>query len=231
MTVDMSLPSLSSLSPELQLAVFRSLDTFADVSALMRTSQLFHAIWKVHMRYICSALLPRAIDCLGDAQDLLDIQERLTPNWQQAATHDIRRIKRLLSTQRIAYESGRRFEADYKKWSGKSGRRFSLVNPVDRIRFMQCYYRFWAFFEMFPSSNSVDKSLYMPLRYTGQSQDLHWLLTHAWKVRMVRFGLVKDLKHWPDVDVFIDDMGHLFRLVQLSSDETKLYYEIVDFLG
>lgn len=200
-----SSPSLSSFPPELQLAVFKSLDSFADVSALMRTSKLFHTTWIVHMKCICSTLLPRAIDCLGEAQDLLNVQERFTPNWQNGAPHDICRIKRLLFTQRFAHAVGRSFEAIYKKSSRKSDRWFSLVNPVDRKHFVQCYYRFRTYFAIFPSSTPVDKCL-------------------------IHFCLVKDLKPWPDMEVFIANMGHILSPVQLSSDEISLYFEILDFL-
>lgn len=71
----MASPSLVPLAPKLQLALFRSMDDFADISALICTSIFFHAIWTVHVRSICSAVLPRVIDCLADAQDLLDMQK------------------------------------------------------------------------------------------------------------------------------------------------------------
>ncbi|MCJ1266054.1 hypothetical protein MMC22_005936 [Lobaria immixta] len=197
----MSSPSLSSLPPELQLAVFRSLDNFADVSALMRTNQLFHAIWMLHMSSISSAVLPRVIDCLDNAQDLLDTQERFTlrnftQRQQPVAPFKIHRIAQLLSNQRIAYEVGRRFEAHCKVSSRKSGQQFVFENPVNRRWFMLCYYHIWTFEDMCPGLNTMKGGLYIPLKNTGRSQDLHVLLKYSWRCWRSQFHLSVDKTTW-----------------------------------
>lgn len=179
----MASPSLSSLARELQLTIFQSLDSFADVSALMRTSQVFHAIWTLNMSSICSHVLPRAIVCLADAQDLIVIQERSTPN-EMVPQNDILgtgRIKQLLSNQHSAYAVCRRIEASCKASSGEYKSPFVITNHTERLHFLRRYYRFWTFFEIFKtcSTHRVITATLKNLRSDERSRDMILVFTQV----------------------------------------------------
>lgn len=67
--------SILNLPSEIILHVFQSVDSFAEVVALNRTRRIFHDTWRLNATSICNAVLPQAIDCFFDAQELVRAQD------------------------------------------------------------------------------------------------------------------------------------------------------------
>ena len=67
--------SLPALAPELKIQIFKSMDSFSSVAILSSTSRTFHNLWKSDAKSICNAVLQRTIECLPEAQVLLDAQK------------------------------------------------------------------------------------------------------------------------------------------------------------
>ena len=224
----MTSPSLSTLAPELQLAIFTSLDSFVDVAALRRTSQQFHAIWILHRTNISSAVLRRAIDCLDDAQDFLDMQERFTVNRKEVAPR--RRIHRLFRNQEIAYDVCRRFEADCKASPEHNISAFTIISSADRIQFLRCYYRFQTFVEMCPLSRRMEKLVNRVLMEPRFSSQVYILLKSACDERWRKRQFVWEAAIWQAVDALFESIGRACTNVQNSPLETRLYGKLLEFL-
>lgn len=209
-------PALSSLPPELHLALFQSLDNFADVSALMRTGQQFHTIWMLHTTSICSAILPRAVDCLAVAQELLEGQERFA-DWQNKSPHEvaISRATMLLYNQQMAYQACRNMKASYEPIAQQYQRilPFVAANPANEIRFIRCLYRFWAVFHvgfMTPEPGPVTiivRSYEALLREPGVSLHARTLMLWILDQRRRTSKPDSDLKVWQLVDMVFAEMG------------------------
>lgn len=87
------------------------------------------------MNSICSAALPRVINCLVNAQDLLDIQECSSSDWQRAPPDkeiDILWIKLLVAHQPVAHEACRKMEDGCKATPEKHKLQIIIVNLTDR---------------------------------------------------------------------------------------------------
>lgn len=69
--------TIINLPPELILNIFQSLDNFASVNALVRTSRIFYHTWLSNPASISDAVLPRVIHFFEQASKLVHIQERL----------------------------------------------------------------------------------------------------------------------------------------------------------
>ena len=57
----MSGNSLLTLSNELIIEIFRSMDSFARATSFSSTSRIFRAIWEMHPRWICYGVLSGTI--------------------------------------------------------------------------------------------------------------------------------------------------------------------------
>ena len=146
-TPTMSQASLPALAPELKIQIFKSMDSFSSVAILSSTSRTFHNLWKSDAKSICDAVLQRTIECLPEAQVLLDAENSSyqTIDAQDLGTsqegHDafqqaILRSQRLLvnadaallAFEKFRYEMFEVFESDRK------------MSPLERTPFVQAYY-------------------------------------------------------------------------------------------
>lgn len=221
---------ISSLSSELHLALFKSLDNFADVSALMRTSQHFHAIWTVHTTSICSAVLPQVIDCLTEAKELIESQERFSSYLQKKTkqTVEIVRVKMLLENQRIAYRAIRGMKADYQGNPAQYERILPFIdtNPANEIRFLRCLYRFWAVIHaglMTPDPRQY--FLYVKSYKSFWQNPVVALRARTVMVRICDqrrrvFGSEADVKVWEVVDKVFAEMGQFVAKEQRLRDSS-----------
>ena len=93
-----------NLPPELILNIFRSLDNFRSVNALVRTSRIFYHTWLSNPASISDAVLPRVVYFFEQASKLVHIQERLlvSNTFQENTPRNavILRTKRFLINER-----------------------------------------------------------------------------------------------------------------------------------
>lgn len=96
--------TIINLPPELILNIFQSLDNFASVIALVRTSRIFYHTWLSNPASISDAILPRVIHFFEQASQLVHIQEKLlvSNTFQENTPRNavILRTKRFLSNER-----------------------------------------------------------------------------------------------------------------------------------
>ena len=144
-------PSLSNIPPEIQITVFQSLANLSDGASLARTSRTFNEIWRLNTASICDAMLPRIIDCLDDAANLIEAQA-YSENLVEAPGQDrnlvaIQRAQRYLSNQNAAHHACDVFADDViSNFEGLIVDRLEVLSSTERPRFIQAYYQVWLFY-------------------------------------------------------------------------------------
>ena len=68
-------PPFQRMPVELLRAVFVDLDSMSEVANLSCVSKASYRAWKVHARFICSAVVPRSVRCIDDAEALAEVQQ------------------------------------------------------------------------------------------------------------------------------------------------------------
>lgn len=140
----------TTLPPELILDILESADSFAEVAALIRTARIFYDIWELNATTISHTILPRVINCVSDAQELVSAKERAhaQQQHQQRSVHEaaIHRTKRFLSDARTVSLACDFFEADVVLRLGVHGGMHPPdLTSTERTRFKHSYYRAWTF--------------------------------------------------------------------------------------
>ncbi len=143
----MSQASLLALAPELKIQIFKSMDSFSSVASLSSTSRTFHNLWKSDVKSICDAVLQRSIECLPEAQVLLDAKDSsqwpidaqdlgTSQDGHGAFQRAIQRSHRLLVNADRALLAFEDFGYEMPDVS-EPGRK---VSPFERTSFVQAYY-------------------------------------------------------------------------------------------
>lgn len=78
---------LPNVAPELLIQIFKSLNSFADVTSLSSTCRKMSVVWKRNARVICDAILTRTIPCFTQAQDFINAQEKAESDKQPDFSH------------------------------------------------------------------------------------------------------------------------------------------------
>ncbi len=123
------------------------MDSFSSVASLSSTSRTFHNLWKSDAKFICDAVLQRTIECLPEAQLLLDAQEssqyaveflalHTSPEGHDAFQQAILRSQRLFFNDYAASWAFDYF--GYEMYEVSELRR--KMSPFERKPFVQAYY-------------------------------------------------------------------------------------------
>ena len=72
--------TLTDLASQLLIHIFKSSDSFADVTSLSSISRRMFIIWKTNVDVIGDAILPRTVSCFAQARELVEAQEKATGN-------------------------------------------------------------------------------------------------------------------------------------------------------
>lgn len=231
--------SFSDLAPEIVLMIFQSLSSFADVVALMRATHRFHDIWTLNVPRICSAVLPRAIDCIADAEGFIAVKSqnpklpKLGRVKYTRSGHDkiFRPIKRFLALQRIVNIACDIYESEVLETPGARIHHptLTLTRP-ERQRFIHCYYRVWTYVEM---ANAHHFKQLLSLRWDFMEnismRDAHDLFEMCyWLRKKCRYELLKPLgitNAWNMAGKWDDALEEISLHCEFKKDKIPQYAE------
>ena len=159
---------------ELILRVFEYFDSFSQVASLVRVSRLFYDVWKLKATTIADAILPRAVLCFNDAQELVRVQTLAETQYDRHDQEDnaaaLYRTKQLVFNHRIvlrAYNQWNKYTA--KRDTGPGKKKYPESYYHDRVhlrrrarfRYIRCFYYLWilAILQQNPSSEPQQLSL------------------------------------------------------------------------
>ncbi|KAI9836774.1 MAG: hypothetical protein M1819_000939 [Sarea resinae] len=184
---------LTTLPPELILAIFKEMASFTDVGSLMLTAPVLHNVWKSHAQTILDTLLPRLIFCFPEAQGLATAQEfsefteslgskTFKPGEEPQQPHPTleHRLHRILANDHavtLAFESFEYYLShdnppDHASYPKK-------LTPTERARFTRSYYLLLSIFYHADVNNDVMRQT---IRWTPISE--HSLLRSLCKWRL-----------------------------------------------
>lgn len=136
---------LTDLAPELIIQIFKSSDSFADLTSLSSVSRKLFIIWKTNDNAICEAVLPRAVPCYEQIQELLAARERAERDehfifgFQSA----LDRAKWILKETDTAAKALDCFQKKIcKLWAGNwFPVEQAVLTPAERTDFIRAFYR------------------------------------------------------------------------------------------
>jgi hypothetical protein len=155
----------STLPPEIICRVFEFSENFSVVAALAQTARTFYYTWRQYATSICRAVAPRAIECLADAERLLDVQEAveaINHSQSDCEQKSVIRAKRLLANARSASAAADDWTnlcltySQFSEWDrGKNPQR---IRPSERVRFKHAFYCVWAIGVMVQAPHLQDEA-------------------------------------------------------------------------
>ena len=145
----MAFSLLDQLPSEIIIQIFKSIDDFSTLVSLICTSPTLYAVWQLNMSSICTAVLPKTIDCFDDAQELVKTQELISEQPQNLISEKYNRaadiLKRFRSNAHAVSLASDIFQAHF-RYCENTRNELSLMTltPSERIRFTHAFYRVWT---------------------------------------------------------------------------------------
>ena len=190
------------MPPEVIIQFYKSVDKLKTVTRLSSTCRKFHHVWKSNIKTILDVVLPRAIECLEEAQGLCDAQGqgRSASEGTDANNHALHCAKQYFINAQIAKDIFTCYQDDARRAAGQQyrGKDFKEDERRDIIR---AYYR--------ASTIVISKPLKGTPRQICASLNLLEFMQVVWVTQFttaVMNGFVKVKAH-PDIKQKIEGLG------------------------
>ncbi|KAJ5491711.1 hypothetical protein N7539_003278 [Penicillium diatomitis] len=132
---------LMSLPPELQIAVFQSLDSLEDIACLSGTCKQLHGVLNAHIPLICETVAARTLPCYNEMRAVVAEQGLL------ATDHPITEMSLIAHFASMSHNMDKLITYYHTFWVNNSHndpRISQQLSPTEQTRFIKAHYQLWA---------------------------------------------------------------------------------------